>query len=158
MTGIPSILSPHGRSHGFLLLPQEVAQLPRATDNYPVLAFREIYATTGVIGLRIGDSAKELAGRPVRIRGYMAPPLIDQGNFFILTRSPVITCPFCDPSAGWPDDVVLVHLEQDSRFIDPAQMIEVAGCLEIGAKLDEHTGMMRLVRLRDGQWHLPPNR
>ena len=155
MTRAPSILSPHGRSHGALLTPASVPRLPRATDNYPGLSFRDIYATTGVIGLRIAGPAKELAGQPVRIRGYMAPPLLDQGNFFVLTRSPVITCPFCDPGAGWPDDVVLVHLERDSQFVDPAQMIEVAGALEIGARLDAQTGAMRLVRLRDAQWHVP---
>jgi hypothetical protein len=151
-----SILSPHGRNHAALIGPGAVPRLPHATDNYPALAFRDIYATTGVIGLRIADAAKELAGRPVRIRGYMAPPLLDQGNFFILTRSPVITCPFCDPSAGWPDDVVVVHLEHDSRFVDPAQAIEVAGGLEIGPALDAQTGLVRLVRLRDAQWHILP--
>jgi len=157
VTRPPASLSPHGRNHGALVLPDAVPRLPLATDNYPALSFRDIYATTGVIGLRIGEPAKELSGLPVRIRGYMAPPLVAQGNFFILTRSPVITCPFCDPSAGWPDDVVLVHLERDGRFIDPAQVIEVAGSLELGAKLDPQTGMVRLVRLRDAQWHVPPD-
>jgi hypothetical protein len=146
-------LSPHGRNHGALLAPATVPRLLASTGNYPALSFKEIYATTGVIGLRIADPAKELVGRPVRIRGYMAPPLVDQGNFFILTRSPIITCPFCDPGAGWPDDVVMVHLERDSRFVDPSQIIEVAGCLEIGPQLDAQTGTMRLVRLRDAQWH-----
>jgi hypothetical protein len=31
--------------------------LPQATDNYHVFAFREFYATTGVIGLRFGQGA-----------------------------------------------------------------------------------------------------
>lgn len=155
MTRQSSILSPHGRNHGALIGPGGVPRLPLTTDNYPALTFRDIYATTGVIGMRIADAAKELAGRPVRIRGFMAPPLLGQGNFFILTRSPVTTCPFCDPSAGWPDDVVLVHLEHESRFVDPAQVIEVAGSLEIGPKLDAQTAIVRLVRLRDAQWHLP---
>lgn len=147
------ILSPHGRNHGRLVAPASLARLPRATDNYPLLTFTDIYATTGVIGLRIADRAKDLAGQPVRIRGYMAPPVVDSEDFFILTRSPVITCPFCDPGTGWPDDVVLVLLERDSSFVDPAQTIEVAGAFEIGAKMDARTGAVRLVRLKDAQWH-----
>jgi len=147
------ILSPHGRHHGVLVAPASIARLPRATDNYPVLSFKDIYATTGVIGLRLAEPAKALAGESVRIRGYMAPPLVDAADYFILTRSPVITCPFCDPGAGWPDDVVLVQLERESRFIDPAQAIEVAGAFEIGAQKDARTGTVRLVRLREAQWH-----
>ena len=63
--------------------------------------------TVGVIGLRLAGRARELAGEPVRIRGYMAPPDLERSNFFVLTRAPVITCPFCDPGTSWPDDVVL---------------------------------------------------
>ncbi|MGH7088808.1 MAG: hypothetical protein ACREFQ_07895, partial [Stellaceae bacterium] len=47
---------------------------------------------------------------------------------------------------------VLALLERDSRFVDPAQPIEVVGGLELGAKLDLRTGAMRLVRLADARW------
>src|SRR6185437_8296749 len=147
------LLSPHGRGHRSLLAPAAVPRMPRATDNYPLLPFKDIYATRGVIGLRLADRAKELARQPVRIRGYMAPPVVDTADYFILTRSPVNTCPFCDPGTGWPDDVVLVLLKRDSCFADPGQAIEVAGEFEIGAQLDTRTGTVRLVRLRDAQWH-----
>ncbi len=146
------ILSPHGRNHRALLPADAFAPLPTAHDNYPVLGFKDIYATTGVIGLRLGERAKELAGQPVRVRGYMAPPDAEMGDFFMLTRSPVIACPFCDPRVGWPDDIVLALLERDSRFIDPGHAIEVVGELEIGARIDPHTGALRLVRLRDARW------
>lgn len=149
----PTILSPHGRSHSKLVSAAEIPRLPRETDNYPLLGFRDIYATVGIIGLRIGARARELAGQPVRLYGYMAPPLVYEDNFFVLTRSPVITCPFCDPGASWPDDVVLALLERDSRFVDPAQAIEVVGELEIGPKIDPRTGALRLVRLCDARWH-----
>jgi hypothetical protein len=82
----------------------------------------------------------------------MAPPDLEQGNFFVLTRAPVVTCPFCDPGTSWPDDVVLALLERDSHFVDPGQAIEVVGELELGAKLDIATGATRLVRLRDARW------
>ena len=106
------IVSPHGRNHGALLPAASFERLPPVTDNYPVLRFKDIYATVGIIGLRLADRAKELAGQPVWVRGYMAPPAVAEGDFFVLTRSPVFTCPFCDPGAGWPDDVVLALLER----------------------------------------------
>ena len=149
---LPRLLSQHGRKHPGILSPDAFAPLPPATHNYPLLGFKEIYATVGVIGLRLGARAKDLAGAPVRIRGYMAPPDLEQGDFFVLTRAPVITCPFCDPGTNWPDDMVLALLERDSRFVDPAQPIEVVGELELGAKLDLRTGGTRLVRLRDARW------
>ncbi|MGH7036492.1 MAG: hypothetical protein ACREFL_22435 [Stellaceae bacterium] len=131
---------------------ESFAPLPPGADNYPVLGFKDIYATVGAIGLRLGESARDLAGEPVRIRGYMAPPDLERSNFFVLTRAPIVTCPFCDPGTSWPDDVVLALLERDSAFVDPAQAIEVVGELELGAKLDPNTGAMRLVRLRDARW------
>jgi hypothetical protein len=82
----------------------------------------------------------------------MAPPDLDQGDFFVVTRAPVFTCPFCDPGTNWPDDMVLALLERDGCFVDPSQPIEVVGELELGAKLDLRTGAMRLVRLRDARW------
>ncbi len=149
---LPRLVSPHGRKHPGILQADAFAPLPPATHNYPLLAFKDIYATVGVIGLRVGGRAKELAGLPVRIRGYMAAPDLEESDFFVLTRAPIVTCPFCDPGTTWPDDVVLALLERDSRFVDPAQPIEIVGELEIGAKLDLRTGAMRLVRLRDARW------
>ena len=146
------LLSQHGKKHPGILPADAFTPLPSSTHNYPQLAFRDIYATVGAIGLRLGERAKELAGQPVRIRGYMAPPDLERSDFFVLTRAPVITCPFCDPGTNWPDDMVLALLEQDSRFVDPAQPIEVVGDLELGAKLDLRTGAMRLVRLRGARW------
>jgi hypothetical protein len=146
------LLSQHGRKHPGLLSADAFEALPPAAHNYPLLGFKDLYATVGVIGLRLADRARELAGEPVRIRGYMAPPDLERSNFFVLTRAPVITCPFCDPGTSWPDDVVLALLERDSAFIDPGQAIEVVGELELGAKLDLNTGAIRRIRLRDARW------
>jgi hypothetical protein len=146
------LVSQHGRKHPGILPASSFEALPSSTHNYPLLRFNDIYATVGVIGLRLGERAKELAGAPVRVRGYMAPPDLEQGDFFVLTRAPVITCPFCDPGTNWPDDMVLALLEREGRFVDPGQPIEVVGELELGAKLDLRTGAMRLVRLRDARW------
>jgi len=146
------LVSWHGRKHPGLLPAAAFAPLPAATHNYPALGFKDIYATVGAIGLRLGERAKALAGEPVRIRGYMSPPDLEQGDFFVLTRAPVFTCPFCDPGTNWPDDMVLALLEGESRFIDPGQPIEAVGELELGAKLDLRTGGMRMVRLRNARW------
>jgi len=149
---ISRLLSRHGLKHPGLMPVESFAPLPPAADNYPLLGFKDIYATVGAIGLRLGERARDLAGEPVRIRGYMAPPDLERSSFFVLTRAPIVTCPFCDPGTSWPDDVVLALLERDSAFVDPAQAIEVVGELELGAKLDANTGAVRLVRLRDARW------
>jgi len=149
-----AIVSPHGRAHGGLVIASEIPRLPPVTDNYPLLGFKDIYATVGAIGLSLTERAKDLAGTPVRVRGYMAPPVADRDNYFVLTRAPIVTCPFCDPGASWPDDVVIALLEGDTRFVDPAVPIEVAGELDLGRKIDPRTGAMRLVRLRDARWQV----
>ncbi|HEV8015811.1 MAG TPA: hypothetical protein VGP48_09775 [Stellaceae bacterium] len=146
------LISQHGRNHPGLMPADAFAPLPPATHNYPLLGFKDIYATVGAIGLRLAERARGLAGAPVRIRGYMAPPDLERGDFFVLTRAPIVTCPFCDPGTSWPDDVVLALLERDSAFVDPAMAIEVVGELELGAKLDPCTGAIRRVRLRDARW------
>jgi hypothetical protein len=145
-------LSAHGRRHAAVVAAAEIPP-PPATHNHPILGFSDIYATVGAIGLRLGAGLRELAGRPVRIRGYMAPPIAERDDFFVLTRSPVVTCPFCDPGAQWPDDVVLALLERDSRLVDPPCAIEVMGELDIGRKVDPRTGATRLVRLTGARWH-----
>src|SRR5579864_6186880 len=149
---LPRLLSQHGKNHPGLLPVDAFAPLPMSTHNYPLLNFNDIYATVGAIGLRLGERAKSRAGEPVRIRGYMAPPDLEESDFFVLIRAPIVTCPFCDPGTSWPDDVVLALLKRESRFVDPAQPIEVVGELELGAKLDLRSGGTRLVRLRDARW------
>jgi hypothetical protein len=146
------LISLHGQKHPGLMPAGAFGPLPPATHNYPLLGFKDIYATVGAIGLRLAERARGLAGAPVRIRGYMAPPDLERGDFFVLTRAPIVTCPFCDPGTSWPDDVVLALLERDGAFIDPAAAIEVVGELELGAKLDPATGAIRRVRLRDARW------
>ena len=122
--------------------------------DYPVLDMREIYATRGILGLRLADRVRELAGQPVRLRGYMASPLATQDDFFVLTRSPLIACPFCEPGMSWPDDVVPVQLERESPFVHAALSVEAVGLLEVARRPHPGTGALRLVRLGDARWHL----
>jgi hypothetical protein len=154
-----ALLKAHGLAHKTIAdasAPTDFARAIGAADNYPRLTFGEIYETTGIIGLRLGAKAKDLAGQPVVIKGYMAPPLVDEGDFFVMTRAPVVTCPFCDFGASWPDDIVLTQLEKPSGFVEPFQAIEVAGVLDLGAKHDPRTGALRLVRLKEASWRIIP--
>lgn len=122
------------------------------TAGYERLNFSELYATTGIIGLRLSEKAKDLAGRRVAIGGYMAPPLEAGAGFFVLLRAPAPACPFCDPAMRWPDDIVLSLAGGDPRLTDPDRPIEVVGILDIGLKPDRRTGAPRLVRLLDAGW------
>ncbi len=149
---VPRLLSAHGKNHPGILPVSAFDPLPERVHNYPLLGFKDIYSTVGVIGIRFADRARDLAGEPVRIRGYMAPPEFDKANFFVLTRAPVIACPFCDPGRNWPDDAVLALLECDSPFVDPGQQIEIVGELELGPKTDIQTAASLKVRLRDAIW------
>ena len=86
------------------------------------------------------------------MRGYMAPPLKSEINFFILTKLPAAVCPFCDSAAAWPDDIVLVQMARPIRAIDYDTLIRVTGTLETGEAADETTGFVSLVRLRNSRY------
>ena len=122
--------------------------------DYPVLDMRDIYATRGILGLRLAERVRELAGQPVRLRGFMASPLAERDDFFVLTRAPLVACPFCEPGTSWPDDVVPVLLERESPFVHAALAVEAVGVLQVARKADPRTGAPRLVRLCDARWRL----
>jgi hypothetical protein len=98
------------------------------------------------------DKAKRLAGKAVDMRGYMAPPLKPEIDFFVLTSLPTAICPFCDAAATWPDDIVLIFLSRPVRAIPYDALIRVSGTLEIGTDTDEATGFVSRVRLRDSKY------
>jgi hypothetical protein len=98
------------------------------------------------------DKAQRLAGKPVDMRGFMAPPLKPEIDFFVLTSLPTAICPFCDAAASWPDDIVLIFLSRPVRAIAYDRLIKVSGTLEIGTDTDEGTGFVSRVRLRDSKY------
>lgn len=98
------------------------------------------------------DKAKTLAGQTVEMRGYMAPPLKTEVDFFVLTSLPTAVCPFCDSVAAWPDDIVLIFLSRPVRALAYDRLISVNGTLEIGTDTDEATGFVSRVRLRDSKY------
>jgi hypothetical protein len=108
------------------------------------ISFADIWAP----GTEFSAKAKKLAGETVELRGYMAPPLKPEVDFFVLTNVPMAICPFCDSAAAWPEDIVLVLLDRPVRALDYDRLISVRGVLELGTETDEATGFVSRVRLR----------
>lgn len=116
------------------------------------LAFGEMYGSVGVLGLSFSDKLKGLADRKVRMRGFMAPPLKAEANFFVLTERPMALCPFCSSDADWPADIVVVYLGRAQTFEQANAAIEVTGRLELGSWTDPETGFVSLVRIVDASF------
>jgi hypothetical protein len=96
----------------------------------------------------LSERALSLSGTPVEIVGFMAPPLKAEAPFFVLTNTPMQTCPFCDEIALWPDDIIYVTSDAELPMLPYDRQIRVAGTLELGEATDEETGFVSLVRLR----------
>lgn len=111
------------------------------------ISFGELYASFGVLGLTFSDKVKELEGRDVAMRGFMAPPLKAEADFFVLTEIPLSLCPFCSSDADWPDDIVVIYLDRAQTFEQANGLIEVRGRLEVGSWTDPETGFVSLLRI-----------
>jgi hypothetical protein len=124
-----------------------------AASTLPAFAAEPIsFAHLAVKGEEFSDAAKKLAGSEVEMKGYMAPPLKPEVSFFVLTRLPAATCPFCDSTATWPDDIVVVFMRRRGRTVDVNDLIKVRGILDLGPKTDQSTGFLSLVRLQDAEY------
>lgn len=104
---------------------------------------RDLWAERG----SFSPLAQKLAGAEVEMRGYMAPPLKPEIDFFVLTRIPMAVCPFCDSEASWPDDLVLVQSDRHLRAQNFNDLILVRGRLDLGTKTDAATGFVSRIRL-----------
>ena len=125
---------------------------------YPALAatatltFDELYGKISVLGLEYSSKVKELAGRDVTMSGFMAPPLKAEASFFVLTEIPMSICPFCSSDADWPDNIVVVYLDEKQTFVQPGTRIDVSGRLEMGSWTDPETGFLSRLRLRGARY------
>lgn len=137
------------RRGALAVLGAAVAALPagRSLAADGTIAFGELYASFGVLGLAFSDKVKALDGRTVAMRGFMAPPLKAEANFFVLTEVPVALCPFCDSDADWPNDIVVIYLDRARTFEQANGLIEVRGKLEVGSWTDPETGFVSLLRI-----------
>lgn len=116
------------------------------------LSFDELYGHVGVLGLEFSDKVKQLAGQKIQIKGFMAPPLKAESQFFVLTKMPMALCPFCSSDADWPEDILVVYLKKRQTFVQNNSMIQVSGVLEYGTWRDPETGFVSLLRLRDAEF------
>ena len=130
---------------GALALP--VAMRPAYAAPAP-LDFSELYGKVSVLGLSFSDKVKALKGQEVAMRGFMAPPLKAEADFFVLTEIPMSICPFCSSDADWPDNIVVIYLDRAQTFEQANALIEVRGTLEVGSWTDPNTGFVSLLRLR----------
>jgi hypothetical protein len=80
---------------GLALVAPFAPRRARAADR---VTFADLWSE----GAEFSERAKELAGKAVEMRGYMAPPLKPEVEFYVLTSTPMATCPFCDSEATWP--------------------------------------------------------
>jgi len=111
------------------------------------LTFTQLYKSVGVLGLKFSDRVLALQGKPVTMRGYMAPPLKPEADFFVMTKEPVSLCPFCQSDADWPMDIVVVYLQKGAALSSNVDPIEATGRLEVGSQTDPKTGFVSLVRI-----------
>ena len=112
------------------------------------LAFSEFYVT----GTEPTKKLSSLNGKDVTISGYMAPPLKAESDFFVLTRTPLAVCPFCDSEMDWPSDIVLAKCDGLVDVTPFNRRIIVDGKLAIGFEKDSATGFVSFVRLMYAQY------
>ena len=120
---------------------------PAQAQDKP-LYFGELYKQR----MQFSDKAKQLNGLPVRFYGYMAPPLKVESNFFVLTKTPLSVCPFCESEADWPDDLIFVTGDKPFRITPYNRKIVVSGLLDLGTDKHQETGFVSRVRILDAHY------
>ena len=130
-----------------------VLSLARPAFAAEKLGFGELYKSFGVLGLEFSDKVKRLNGEGVTVKGFMAPPLKAEANFFVLTEIPMSLCPFCSSDADWPDNILVVYLSEKQTFVQYNAPIEAHGALEYGAWTDPETGFRSQLRLREAAFN-----
>jgi hypothetical protein len=131
--------------------------LPGAALARPLLELERLYGPeedrTGP-GVIFSDLARTHDGERVSFRGYMAPQLIAESAFFVLTDVPMAVCPFCDTEAEWPNNILAVYAK---RVVTPPnfwEQIEVDGVLRLGGFEDPDTGFLSMVRVEDAVFRI----
>ena len=102
--------------------------------------------------LSFSDYAKEHEGKVISVNGFMAPPLKAESKFFVLTKMPMAVCPFCEPEADWPDDILAIYARRIVDVIPFNKRIVVDGRLQLGGYTDPETGFYSMVRLENAQY------
>lgn len=114
------------------------------------IKIRDLYQN----GLHLSEFTNDNVGQYIRIEGYMAPPLLAESQFFVLTKMPMAVCPFCEEDADWPDDILAVYTKRIVKVTDFNSKIVVKGKLKIGRFIDKDTGFLSLLRLENATYEL----
>ena len=109
---------------------------------------RDLYNLNGTFS----DFAKANQGGRLTVRGFMAPPLKADAQFFVLTKRPLVVCPFCETSADWPEDILAIYTKRVLDVVPFNVRILTRGRLEIGDHRDPETGFLSRVRLADATY------
>lgn len=102
--------------------------------------------------LSFSDLALGLKGQRIDVTGFMAPPLKAEMRFFVLTKRPMATCPFCETSADWPDDILAIYTKRVVNVVPFNVPLVVTGVLDLGTFTDDETGFVSRVRLADARY------
>jgi len=98
------------------------------------------------------DLAMSLKGRMVSVEGFMAPPLKADARFFVLTKMPMATCPFCEPGVEWPRNILPVYTRRVVDVIPFNVRIMATGTLNLGDFTDPDTGFWSKLRLGNARY------
>lgn len=107
------------------------------------LQFKDIYDRGGNLSEVISETDKQW----VTIEGFMAPVLKAGLKFFVLTAKPLEVCPFCDPDAAWPPDIVPVYTKRVVTEVPNWQRIKVTGLMSDEPHIDPDTSFYSKFRL-----------
>ncbi|WP_085837302.1 hypothetical protein [Aquimixticola soesokkakensis] len=140
----PLALLGAGLSTPFLITAAQAA--PQAGDA--PLKIRDLYDKGAVLSPR----ARALDGTRIAISGFMAPPLKADAAFFVLTKMPMATCPFCEPGVEWPDTILPVYSKRRVDVIPFNVPIEARGVLRLSEFIDPETGFWSIIRLEDARY------
>ncbi len=124
------------------------ATTARSVQAAEEIQFRDLYERE----VEFSRLALDLEGQPIKVIGFMAPPLKAEANFFVLTKIPMSVCPFCEDEAEWPDTLILAYTAKTLRIMPWNVPIEVKGRLSLGTERDEDTGFVSRVRLLDAKY------
>lgn len=136
------------RSRRRALLAAAALPLAALAETVPRLRMFELYKPD----LSFSDLARRLAGKTISMQGFMAPHLKVDSDFFVLSNTPVETCPFCESEDQWIDTIVFVRTRKRQEAARPGELILVQGRLEIGPQTDAATGFVSRVRLVDASF------
>ena len=120
----------------------------RALAAPEALKLRDLYEKGGAFS----DLARASEGQRLTMEGFMAPPLVAEASFFVLTKMPMATCPFCEPGIEWPDTILPVYTRRTVEVIPFNVPILARGVLEMGEYTDPETGFWSVIRLREATY------